>query len=470
MASHHDLDLDVLEQISSGAHAVAPRIVQGCPPVTGCVVLATCNRFELYLDVDGPAEADRALDAAISAIADESGLPVALVRAALRTGSDHHTVRHLFAVAAGLDSMVIGEREVAGQVRRALATARAAGTTSPDLERLFQTASRVARTVGATTELGSTGRSVVGVALDLAEHELALHGVDLATARVLLVGTGSYAGASVRALANRGVHDIAVHSPSGRAPQLTALRGLPIVEAQALAGTLAEVDVVVSCSGASGPVIDVAMVADARRVSSSGARPRPMVVVDLALRRDVDPAVAQVPGVLLIDLATVRDSSPTTVGPAVSAGLAIVDEHTAEFAGATAEAAAAPAVVALRSHVETALRAELERPGAQDEATERALRHFAASLLHAPMVRARDLARAGRAEEFTAALDAMLGIVVDAPTGPAEEPADVPPSAVRREPQVDPAVARVRPTCGDDLAAGEEVEALGPVRMGVAEE
>ena len=457
-ASHHDLDLDVLEQLSSGAHAVAPRIVQDCPSVTGCVVLATCNRFEVYLEVDGPTEV--CAQAATAAIAREGGLDVAAVAAALRTRTDHHAVRHLFAVAAGLDSMVLGEREVAGQVRRALAAAREVGTTSPTLERLFQTASRVARTVGADTELGSTGRSVVSVALDLAEHELGRHGVRLADASVLLVGTGSYAGASVRALTNRGAHDVAVHSPSGRVPQLTALRGLPTVSADALARTLATVDVVVSCSGARGPVIDAAMVAAARASAGAGPgeHPRPMVVVDLALRHDVDPAVGEVPGVLLIDLTAVRDHSPTTVTPAVSAGLAIVDEHTAAFAGATAEAAAAPAVVALRDHVAQMLEVELARPGARDEETARALHHFASSLLHAPMVRARELARAGRAAEFSAALDAMLGIEVAAG------------SAVRREPQVDPAVARVRPARGDDLPAREEVEPVSPVRVTVAEE
>ena len=421
MASHHDLDLDVLEQLSSGAHAVAPQIVHGCPPVTGCIVLATCNRFELYLDVDEPSLADEALEAAIAAIAQESGLDAGAVREALRAGTDHHTVRHLFAVAAGLDSMVIGEREVAGQVRRALSTAREVGTTSPALERLFQTASRVARTVGADTALGSTGRSVVGVALDLAEHELVRHGLGLSSARVLLVGTGSYAGASMRALANRGSHHVTVHSPSGRIPQLAALRGLPLVSSEALAATLAEVDVVVSCSGARGPVIDAAMVAAARGAAGPGARPRPIVVVDLALRHDVDPAVAQVPGVLLVDLAAVRDHSPATVGPAVAAGLAIVDEHVQAFAGATAEAAAAPGVVALRAHVEELLDAELARPGVRDEATARALRHFAASLLHGPMVRARDLARAGREEEFTAALEAMLGITPEEPGAPPVE-------------------------------------------------
>ena len=434
-ASHHDLDLDVLEQLSSGSHAVAPRIVQDCPSVTGCLVLATCNRFELYLEVDGDPECAAA--AATAAVAERSGLSAAAVGAALRTTLDRHAVRHLFAVAAGLDSMVLGEREVAGQVRRALVAAREVGTTSPGLERLFQAASRVARSVGADTELGATGRSVVGVALDLAEHELARHGVPIDEARVLLVGTGSYAGASVRALANRGARDVTVHSPSGRTPQLAALRGLPTIGADLLASTLAGVDVVVSCSGARGPVIDVPMVRAARAATggaggSDGAdgadgadgRARPMVVVDLALRHDVDPAVGQVPGVLLVDLAAVREHSPSTVTPAVSAGLAIVDAEAEAFARETAEAAAGPSVVALRGYVETLLARELDRPGAQQEDTARALRHFASSLLHGPMVRARELARDGRAEEFNEALVAVLGVEVPtARTAPAGEPA-----------------------------------------------
>ncbi|MCU1431048.1 MAG: glutamyl-tRNA reductase [Actinotalea sp.] len=426
-ASHRDLDLDVLEQLSSGAHSVGTTVVQGSPEITGCVVLATCNRFEVYLDIGGtagaagrPAPDDvsaRARAAATQAIAEVSGMPAADVAASMQERTGTEVAQHLFAVASGLDSMVVGEREVAGQVRRALARARTQGTTSAALERLFQSASRTSRAVGSRTGLGSTGRSVVGVALDLAGHLLADHDVDLAQARVLLVGTGSYAGASLTALRARGVKDVAVHSPSGRAAEFAADRGLEPVAPGDLPAQLALADLVVSCSGALGPVIDAAMVADARAASAArDGRERPVVLVDLALRHDIDPTVARVPGVCLVDLAAVQEHSPATVTPAVEAGRQIVADRAAEFEIGLAEQSVVPTVVALREHVEQALRAEVERTrargadGEHADAVERSLRRFAAAVLHTPAVRAREHARTGRQAEYRDAVQAVFGL------------------------------------------------------------
>lgn len=439
-ASHRDLDLDVLEQLSSGGHSVGSAVVADSPDVTGSVVLATCNRFEVYLDVaDAPAgapddgRAAAVLAAAVDAVAAASGLAHEDVAASLQARTGPAVARHLFAVASGLDSMVVGEREVAGQVRRALQAARADGTTSPTLERLFQTASRTSRAVGARTGLGSAGRSVVGVALDLAAQT-----VDLARARVLLIGTGSYAGASLSALRARGVTEVAVHSPSGRAEAFAAERGLTAVEAGGLVRHLAAVDVVVSCSGALGPVVDAAMVAAARERSAADGRPRPTVLVDLALHHDIDPGVAGVPGVQLIDLAAVQRHSPTTVTPEVEAGLAIVEERVAQFEETLAEQSVVPAVVALRSHVEQALDAEVERArtlarARGDEASadqvERALRRFAAAMLHTPAVRAREHARSGRHAEYRDAIEAVFGLEVPrapAPSADADAPGHAP--------------------------------------------
>ena len=435
-ASHRDLDLDVLEQLSSGAHSVGSAVVSASPEITGCVVLATCNRFELYLDTaDRPAApAGAAGDllsaqvAATEAVATASGLALEDVTGSLQVRQGTEVARHLFAVASGLESMVVGEREVAGQVRRALAVAQAQGTTSPTLERLFQTASRTSRAVGSRTGLGSTGRSVVGVALDIAAHELAAHGVDLPAARVLLVGTGSYAGASLTALRARGVRDVAVHSPSGRAREFAADRGLEAVEPGAFDEQLSRADLVVSCSGARGPVIDAVMVAGARARAAAGpdGRARPLVLVDLALRHDIDPTVAHVPGVRLVDLAAVQEHSPAMVQPAVDAGNGIVESSAAAFEAALAEQSLVPAVIALRDHVEHALEAEIERARTRDageaEAVERSLRRFAAAVLHTPAVRAREHARTGRHLEYRAGLEAIFGIGVPSPDTSLGEP------------------------------------------------
>ncbi|WP_225752651.1 glutamyl-tRNA reductase [Actinotalea sp. Marseille-Q4924] len=514
-ASHRDLDLDVLEQLSSGAHSVGTSVVADSPAITGCVVLATCNRFELYLDTDiprpaddgapvtlravepltagrpgdpaaepaadgtGPSAvipappavgaarpapeaeslADRAHRAAIAdaardvmtVVARTSGLDPDAVAESLQLAVGPAVSRHLFAVASGLDSMVVGEREVAGQVRRALQTARALGTTSSTLERLFQSASRTSRAVGSRTGLGGTGRSVVGVALDLVAQD-----VDLRRSSVLLIGTGSYAGASLTALRTRGVHDVAVYSPSGRAHGFATDRGARAVEVGGLPAALAEADVVVSCSGALGPVVDVPLVKAAReahvREGTSGAQPReggahaaeaparPRVLVDLALAHDVDPAVATVPGVRLVDLATIQANAPAAVSREVVRGRRIVDEHAAEFEATLAEQTLVPAVVALRRHVEQAMAAELHRVRAGDPETaaavERSLRRFAASVLHVPAVRAREHARLGRHEEYRDGLEALFGLQVAGGVGPraSDGAADVAESPAGDEP------------------------------------
>ncbi|KGM08725.1 glutamyl-tRNA reductase, partial [Cellulomonas bogoriensis 69B4 = DSM 16987] len=428
-ASHRDLDLDVLEQLSSGAHSVGTEVVADSHEITGCVVLATCNRFEVYLDVaESCRGTDDALAAVTATVARTSGLAVADVRDSLQARVGADVAQHLFAVASGLDSMVVGEREVAGQVRRALHTARAQRTTSPRLERLFQTASRTSRAVGARTGLAGTGRSVVGVALDIAGHVLADEGLDLAHARVLLIGTGSYAGASVTALQARGVRDVAVHSPSGRAAVFAAERDLEAVDPGTLPDQLARADVVLSCSGALGPVIDTDMVVAARRAATeSGGRPRPVVLIDLALHHDIDPKVAGVDGVHLVDLATVQQHSPTTVTPAVTAGLDIVDRAAQEFEAGLAELEVVPAVVALRTEVDRTVRAEVDRvrarAGAEAAAqVERSLRRVTAALMHGPTVRAREHARAGQVDRYRDGVEAVFGVTL--PSGVEPVPGD----------------------------------------------
>jgi len=404
-ASHHDLDLTVLERLSSDAHAVGRQIVDSTDLVAGAVVLATCNRFELYLDV---ADADRlpaARAAAAQAVADRSGYTTGDVEGQLRAETEAGTVAHLFAVASGLESMVVGEREIAGQVRRALTAARRDATTTSDLEGLFQAASRVSRAVEGGTGLGSTGRSVVGVALDIAEPGLpAWSGV-----RCVLVGTGSYAGASLAALKGRGCTDVQVYSPSGRAGQFAAARGVRAVPAGAdLAEHLADVDLVVACSGAAGAVLTVDSLAAARDGSA-----RPLTVVDLALRHDVDPGVRTLPGVRLVSLHTVAEHAPAEHA-AVQQAREIVARAADDFEAERRVREWNPAVVAERTRVLGGLEAALSAlpEDQRDERAERSVRRRTRALLHPPTVRAREAARAGDAAGYAAALAELAAIEV----------------------------------------------------------
>ncbi|WP_233549637.1 glutamyl-tRNA reductase [Cellulomonas rhizosphaerae] len=407
VASHHELDLAVLERLSSDVAVVGGELVGASPSISGAVVLATCNRFELYLDVDDASHTPEARAAAAAAVAARSGYDEASVANHLHAMTSTDAAGHLFAVASGLESMVVGEREIAGQVRRALTTARRDGTTTSDLEALFQAASRVSRAVDAGTGLGGAGRSVVGVALDIAESGLPAW----ADVRCVLIGTGSYAGASLAALKARGVGDVRVYSPSGRARQFAAARGVRSVPAGAdLATELADVDLVVACSGAAGAVLEVDALAAARPEGS-----RPLTVVDLALRHDVDPGVRELPGVRLVSLHTVAEHAPAEHA-AVEAARAIVDDAAQAYEAERRVREWNPAVVAERTRVLGGLESALEVLPAdlRDERAERGLRRRTRALLHGPTVGARDAARAGDTSAYAAALAALAAIDVPA--------------------------------------------------------
>lgn len=412
VASHRDLDLAVLERLSSDVHAVGRELVGASPCVTGAVVVATCNRYELYLDVDDVAHTPQARAAVAATVASRSGDDPASVGRHLQALVGTDAAAHLFAVACGLESMVVGEREIAGQVRRALSTARRDGTTTSALESLFQASSRVSRSVEARTGLGAAGRSVVGVALDIAQGDLARW----QDVRCVLVGTGSYAGATLAALKSRGCHDIRVYSPSGRAGSFAAARGVVAVPAGAdLAAELAGVDLVVACSGAAGAVLTVDALAEARAGTE-----HPLTVVDLALRHDVDPGVRTLPGVRLISLTTVAQHAPAEQAAVADARL-IVERAAAAYEAERREREWNPAVLAERTRVLGGLEQALGslEPEGRDERAERSLRRRTRAALHGPTVRAREAARAGDAAAYAAALADLAAVPVPVASGAA---------------------------------------------------
>ncbi|GAA3814593.1 glutamyl-tRNA reductase [Cellulomonas soli] len=405
VASHHDLDLGVLERLQQDVHAVGRELVAATGYVTGAVVLATCNRFELYLDVDDIEHAPLATAAAAQTVAARSGYTTVQVGTHLHALTGTEASVHLFAVASGLDSMVVGEREIAGQVRRALTGARRDGTTTSGLEALFQAASRTSRTVEARTGLGSTGRSVVGVALDLAEDDLP----DWSAVRCVLIGTGSYAGASLAALKARGCTDVRVYSPSGRAGPFAAARGVHALPPGAdLHAELADADLVVACSGAAGAVLEVDALAAVRTGSS-----RPLTVVDLALKHDVDPGVRDLPGVRLVSLQTVAEHAPAE-HDAVLTARDVVASAAEEFEGDRRVREWDAVLVAARTRVLGGLETRLSSLPEQlrDEVAERALRRRTRTRLHGPTVRAREAARAGDAIAYAQALAELSQIPV----------------------------------------------------------
>ncbi len=394
-------------------------MLTGSPAVSGAVVLATCNRYEIYGEAPHPDDVEAARAALVARISDASGLSEPLVSRSLSTRTGTEVTKHLFAVSAGLDSAVVGEREIAGQVRRALIMAQHEGTASPGLVRLFQAASKTAKDVGAQTALGSRGLSIVSVALDLATDLSENPG--WAAKKVVVFGTGAYAGATMALLRERGCTDISVFSSSGRAEGFVATRGGTALDADSLRSAVAAADVMIGCSGS-----DTRVEADELAQVRAGS-PQPLIAIDLALTHDFDPAVGELDGVELLTLESVRLAAPQEQAESLAQASGIVRTAASAFEQEREARSVDSAIVALRRHTMNVLDAEMEKVRARHgctaaaEEVEFALRRMVKQLLHVPTVRARELAANGQQDEYVAALEALYGITVDQPAAQATQ-------------------------------------------------
>lgn len=394
-SNHRNASFGVLESLSEVAPAATTEFVTVNDFVAGAVVVATCNRFEAYLDVEEPLTAASAITVCslLELLSTRTGLSVNVLSESIAVHEGADAAAHLFAVTSGLESVVVGEAEISGQVSRALDQARLDGTTTRDLERLFQRATHTSRGIKNSTAIAGSGKSLVRLALELASSRVA----DWSTTRVLIVGTGRYAVTTVNALRDKGAHDLRVFSPSGRDAAFALKHSLTPSEDF-------DVDVIVTCT--------VSAVLGTDRFSAASK----CLVLDLGLPRNVDPAVGQLDGVDLLDLETISLHAPLEELNAHSDARDLVRTAAHEFA---AESQAEPAIVALRTHHFALLEAEIARATARGagEETISALRHLGGVLLHGPSVRAREFAAEGRAAEFDAALGALYDIPVLRSTG-----------------------------------------------------
>ncbi|WP_153143406.1 glutamyl-tRNA reductase [Nesterenkonia halophila] len=414
VATHADLDLETVGTLSSGAADVAGSV--DVPAVT----LATCNRLEIYAEAPSESKHDLAAsrDELVDAVAEASGVARDTISSSFRTLVEDDAVGHLFEVGAGLDSAVVGEREIAGQVRKSLAEAQEAGTVNGTLTRLFESATRTAKDVGARTALGSRGRSIVSVALDVAGD---LHGDGAAFypgASVVLIGTGAYAGTALAQLQERGVSDISVFSGSGRAGQFVAERGggARALAMEELPAAFAGADVIVGCSGGNRQIT----ADEIRRLAGVGddGRDRPLTVIDLALSHDFTPEVAELDDVELITLESVKMAAPQETENSVEQAREVVQASVREYLEERRRRTADDAIVALRKHTQQLLDGEMEKVRRQHgctaaaEEVEFAARRIVRKLLHTPTVRAREMAAEGRSDDYVQALEDLFGLEV----------------------------------------------------------
>jgi glutamyl-tRNA reductase len=385
-------DLSALESCS---HTVRVGL-QGHSCIAGSLVLATCNRFEVYVDAD---RFHDAVDLVSELVRRHAGAAVA-DQLEVRVGDE--AVRHVMAVTAGLDSMVVGEVEISGQVRSAMVDA----ALSPRLRRLFQHALTTSKAVTSGTSLGAAGRSLASVALDLVETR---HG-RLAGRRALMIGTGAYARIVVGELIRREAAAVTVHSPSGRAERFAQTHAVSALDGSRLREEVAAADLVVACSGGGSACLDCDDL-DLRD------RSRVLPVVDLSPGRDVTHSVGNLPGVDLLDLDEIGRHAPRAGADAVCQAWGIVDRAVATFGHMECGRAADPAVVAMRTHISRIIEAEMESvsrryPAEVSEAVARSLRRVSNSLLHTPSMRAHELARTGELDDYRKAMRTLFGIDV----------------------------------------------------------
>ncbi|SEO65815.1 glutamyl-tRNA reductase [Trujillonella endophytica] len=426
--SHQTAPVSLLEQFAMDADDTVKALHEliGNDHVAEAIVLATCNRVEVFAEVDrfhgGVTEVSRVL-------ARQAGATVEELSPYVTVHYEDQAVTHLFTVAAGLDSMVVGETQVLGQLRNAYALARAHGTVGRALHPVAQHALRVGKRVHAETGIDKAGASLVSVSLDHAEERIG----PLAGRPVLVVGAGSMGALAAATLSRRGALVTVASRTAESAARLAAAVDGATVDIDDLPAALAAADLLLTCTGATGLVVGTETVADAMtdRVG------RPLAVVDLALPRDVDPAVAGLPGVHVVDLALLQGERSALLHDDAGAGHgslagaiarddiaaahALIEAETALLRAERQAAAVAPTVSALRSQAAEVVDAELLRlstrlPDLDARARSeiaRTVRRVVDKLLHEPTVRVKELASTPGGVDYADALRALFGLGID---------------------------------------------------------
>jgi glutamyl-tRNA reductase len=415
--SHRTAPVSLLERVTVGFGAGSDVLgeLRGAPGgrVGEAVVLATCNRVEVYAETDG---FHAGVDAVSDLLARRSGVPLEQLKRHLYVHWEGQAVLHLFEVACGLDSMVVGESQILGQLRRAYATARDGGA-GPTLHELFQKALKVGKRAHSETGIDQAGRSLVTVGL---ERAVAAVG-PLEGRTVLVVGAGSMGSLAGATLRRAGAAEVVVANRTAeRAKRLAEALDGRGVGLDGLEAALVEADVVVSSTGATGVVVPFELVA--RAVERRGGRP--LAILDLALPRDIDPAVRSLPGVTLVDLEGLQEQlAATEAGADVAAAREIVAREVREFLAWQRAASIAPTVVALRSRADAVVEAELGRlagrlPGldpAERAEVQATVRRVVDKLLHTPTVRVKELSEAPEGLSYADALRELFGLDRAAP-------------------------------------------------------
>jgi glutamyl-tRNA reductase len=388
--SYHSAPLELRERIAltdTGARRLLDELHEE-PSVLEAVVLSTCNRTELYLVATDPVEAETVV---VAKLARRAGLRPTELLEGVYGQRNCDAARHLYRVVSGLDSMVVGEAEVQGQVKRAYDLALAARTTGPLTNKLFRAALETGKRVRTETAIGEGRHSVASVAVDLARDTFG----DLAERHVLIVGAGETAELTAEALHDDGVSTLIVSNRRRERAETLAHRfGGDTVSFDALPAELLRADIVVASTSSPHALIEVE---DLAAVVAERAG-RPLLLVDLAVPRDVEPACGELPGVTLANVDSMRavvDRHHLTRRAEAVKAEGIVEEEIQAFAHWLGQLEVMPTIAALRAHADAIVEQVVaENAGRWESASERdraraeaIARAVAGRLLHEPTLR-----------------------------------------------------------------------------------
>jgi glutamyl-tRNA reductase len=429
--SHKSAPVPVLERAAVSGDTLGKLLhdVVLLPDIAETFVISTCNRVEVYAEVGR-------FHGGVAGVAEllsrHSGIPAHELTSCLYVHYEDRAVQHLLAVSSGLESMVVGEDQILGQVRSALKLAGDEGTLGRSLRDLGRLALRTGKRARAETGIDRLGLSLVSVGLDLARPgEVGPDDGALSGLHVLVVGAGAMSGLAVATAARAGAARLTVANRTrAKAERLAAGVAGDVASAVAdftdLPAAIAAADLVISCTGAANLVITEAVM---REVLVARRPGHDLVLLDLAMPRDVEPGVADLPGVRVIGLDDLRGTGGGVGADDVAAVRAIVEEEYAAYGSAVRAARVTPTVVALRAKAATVVDAELSRlagrlseEGVSGHALEeigQTVRRVVDKLLHAPTVRVKELASSPDGEEYAAALRVLFDLdprTVDAVT------------------------------------------------------
>ena len=421
--SHRSAPVDVLERLAVSDHD-RPKLVDellNSRSISEAMLVSTCNRVEIYAVVDA---FHPALETVGAVLGDHSGMTVKEMTEHAYVRYSEAAVEHLFSVAAGLDSMVVGEQQILGQIRNAYLSADNNQSAGRVLHELAQQALRVGKRVHTETGIDRAGASVVSVALhramaylgtpDASDTSGAVQG---SISSAVVIGAGAMGGLATAQLARDGVRElVVVNRTVANAEHLAgnvaanhgiAARGVGFDD---LPSVMATADVVVTCTGSVGAVVDVGMVHSALVARRSAA---PLVICDLGLPRNVDPAAAGLPGVHIVDIEGLRGDSETKAAEDDAiAARSIVAAELAGYLTVQRQAEVTPTVAALRQRAADVVEAEILRletrlPDLDDpqrDEVAKAVRRVVDKLLHAPTVRVKQLASTPNGDHYAEAL------------------------------------------------------------------